>query len=113
MNQRRHPRGMAEQDLGDDSPTTEGKYCARCGTGLEVQMLFCDQCGASHSGLCDPDGNCHWCGHQNAAAVEVCERCGARLITICPRCQARVKAGQNYCGYCGLDYGGLIQTEEE
>jgi len=76
-------------------------------------MRFCDQCGANHAELSSPDGGCHWCGHQNEADSELCERCGARLITICPECNSRMKAGLNYCCACGLDYQALITDQED
>ena len=103
---------MPDHDSTEDSSAPRTKYCARCGAPLEIQMRFCDRCGANYAALCSPDGRCHWCGHQCVVESEVCERCGARLIVICPRCESTMKAGQNYCGSCGLNYEDLLQEEE-
>jgi len=104
---------MPEHDPTENSSAPRTKYCARCGASLEIQMRFCDRCGANHAALCSPDGLCHWCGHQGVVESEACGRCGARLITICPRCGSTMKAGQNYCGFCGLNYEDLLQEEQE
>jgi predicted amidophosphoribosyltransferase len=88
------------------------KYCPRCGAGLEMPMRFCDRCGANHAGLSSPDGRCHWCGFQSSAESELCEKCGARLITVCPQCQSQMRAGLNYCAWCGLDYQQLLQDQD-
>ena len=89
------------------------KYCPRCGARLEVRMRFCDRCGANHAGLSSPDGRCHWCGFQSSADSELCEKCGARLITVCPECHSQMKAGLNYCAGCGLDYQRLMQDQAD
>jgi ribosomal protein L40E len=89
------------------------KYCPGCGAELGLQMRFCDQCGASYEGLSSPDGRCQWCGFQNEREATLCEKCGARLIIACPRCGAEMKAGLDFCRACGLDYGTLLEGEEE
>jgi hypothetical protein len=76
-------------------------------------MRFCDQCGASHESLSAPDGHCHWCGSLNSTDAELCASCGARLITTCPLCDATMKSGLNFCAACGLDFGELIQDQED
>jgi predicted amidophosphoribosyltransferase len=68
------------------------KYCPRCGASLEMPMRFCDRCGVGS---------------------ELCENCGARLVTVCPQCQSQMKAGLNYCASCGLDFEQLIQDQTD
>ena len=89
------------------------KYCARCGTRLELDMRFCDQCGASYESVSSPDGLCQWCRFQNEKEAGVCEKCGACLIASCPSCGAEGKAGASYCRACGFDYETLLESEEE
>jgi len=104
---------MPQDDFPQEIPVANVKYCARCGARLEVEMRFCDQCGAPYDETCQPDGLCHWCGHRSPVDAEECARCGARLIAVCPRCGSRMKAGLNYCGSCGLSYDELILPGEE
>jgi predicted amidophosphoribosyltransferase len=89
------------------------KYCPRCGASLEMPMRFCDRCGANYADLSSPDGRCHWCGLQSSVGSELCENCGARLVTVCPQCQSQMKAGLNYCASCGLDFEQLIQDQTD
>jgi ribosomal protein L40E len=89
------------------------KYCARCGADLELRMHFCDQCGASYDGVSSPDGNCQWCGFQNKKEARHCDKCGASLVMTCPHCEAEMKAGVDFCRACGLDYGTLLEIEED
>jgi len=102
----------ADAPSGERGGHPSAKYCPRCGARLEMPMRFCDRCGANHAGLSSPDGRCHWCGLQSSAESELCENCGARLITVCPQCQSRMKAGLNYCAWCGLDYQQLLQDQD-
>lgn len=89
------------------------KYCPQCGARLDMRMRFCDQCGGSHDRLSSPDGRCQWCGYTSAEDAKDCDKCGARLITTCPTCEIDMKAGLNFCRACGLDYGTLLEGEEE
>lgn len=89
------------------------KHCPACGATLELRMRFCDQCGANYEDLSSPDGQCQWCGFQNMREAKLCEKCGARLIITCPTCEAEMKAGLDFCIACGLDYGTLLEGEEQ
>ncbi len=103
----------AEVCSGERCGQPSAKFCPRCGAGLETRMRFCDRCGGNHASLSSPDGRCHWCGQQSGADSELCENCGARLITVCPQCRSRMKAGLDYCAGCGLDYQKLLEEQAD
>ena len=53
-------------------------YCPSCGTANREGSRFCNDCGATLSGV--PGRRCPMCSTMNPMENTVCDKCGARLV---------------------------------
>jgi hypothetical protein len=87
--------------------------CAKCGTEIPDQAVFCPNCGMKAA---PPANVCQRCQNPLLPGAQFCNSCGAQVAVrkenvpvICPQCNHPVKPGVLFCPNCGFRQPGAAQ----
>ena len=85
----------AVMNVTDDSLIT----CAKCGTILNANQKFCNNCGAEAQSA--GQTKCISCGASIAENSKFCPECGSPQKRKCPNCNAEIHGTPKFCPECG------------